>query len=181
MFNKLFKIDTNSGAVHKSAVVLMIAVLVMCVLCFVGCVGGKQYCKVTFIQGENVSVRTVEKGTAVTNVPFLTSKRGYTVTWGNADLTNVLADMTVYAVETPNTYYIKYDLNGVAADVPSDMQKVTFGVAFSLYKPTASGYTFIGWVIDGTDEPFVDGAYDVDGDIRLVAVWQSDRDWSEFH
>ncbi len=140
-----------------------------------------QPCTVTFVQGEKVTTITVNKGDSVTDLPALQPKPGYTVTWDKTDLSNVQTDLTVHAIETANTYTITYYLGDVtSAQITSSTQKVTFDKTFSLYKPSATGYTFVKWVIRGTENEFISGTYTLDTDLQLVAVWQK-LDWSDFH
>lgn len=140
-----------------------------------------QPCTITFIQGDSVVTRVVNKGDSLTELPEPQSKRGYTVTWDNTDLSNVQNDVTVYAIETPNDYTITYYLGEVtSAQITATTQNVTFADAFSLYKPTAKGYTFKKWVIKDTNEEFTSGTYNLDTDVELVAVWEK-LDWSDFH
>ncbi len=141
-----------------------------------------QPCTVTFVQGDSViAMRVVNKGDSVTDLPDSQPKRGYTVTWDNTDLSNIQADLTVRAIETPNTYKITYSLGNVtSAQITATTQNVTFAEAFSLYKPTAKGYTFKKWVIKDTNEEFTSGTYNLDADVELIAVWEK-LDWSDFH
>ena len=41
-------------------------------------------------------------------------------------------------------------------------------------KNTKDGYTFVGWLIKGTNEPFESQTYKVAGDTYLVAKWETD-------
>lgn len=159
---------------------VLIALFSICCVLLCSCALNKTF-TVTFIQGDKKSVRVVNKGQNVTNLPFLDQKRGYTVTWDKTNLMNVQKDVTVYAIEIPNTYTITYRLGDVtSAQIADSTQKVTFDETFSLYKPTATGYTFVKWVIEGTDNEFTSGTYMLDADVELVAVWQK-LDWSNFH
>lgn len=150
--------------------VCLALILTLCTVC--ACNIGT--CKVTFIQGEKVSTRIVQKGQAVTNVPMLQPKRGYTVTWGNVDLTNIQGNITVYAEEIPNVYTITYNLGEATnAQIAAMSQEVTFSRTFALQTPTADGFEFVKWVVSGTDTEFTGGTYDLDSDVTLVAVWKS--------
>lgn len=161
-------------------IIVLVVLLSLCCVALCSCITNKTFV-VTFIQGDKKSTRVVNQGQNVTNLPFLDQKRGYTVTWDKTNLTNVQKDVTVYAIETPNTYTITYFLGDVSsAQITASTQKVTFDGAFSLYKPTATGYTFVKWVIKGTDTEFTNGTYTLDTDVELVALWEK-LDWSDFH
>lgn len=141
--------------------------LLICVLIFVGC-NTEEFCKVTFVQGDKTSVRNVKKGSAVTNIPLLQQRKGYTVTWGNVDLSNITSDLTVTAVETPNNYAINLDLNGGICDL--DKVDVVFDGEYALPTVTRDGYLFNGWTLNGN--PFASlGVWTTDGNVTVKAEW----------
>lgn len=165
---------------RRFAILILTALLLLCSVALCSCAKNQTF-TVTFIQGDKMSTRVVNKGQNVTNLPFLEQKRGYTVTWDKTNLMNVQKDVTVYAIETPNDYTITYYLGeATSAQITATTQNVTFADVFSLYKPTAKGYTFKKWVIKDTNEEFTSGTYNLDTDVELVAVWEK-LDWSDFH
>ena len=58
---------------------------------------------------------------------------------------------TLYAVWTPDTYTISYDLDGGEATNPASYTEAT--ETFTLTNPTQDGYTFLGWTGSNGDVP----------------------------
>lgn len=58
---------------------------------------------------------------------------------------------TLYAVWTPDTYTISYDLDGGEATNPASYTEAT--ETFTLTNPTQNGYTFLGWTGSNGDVP----------------------------
>ena len=84
------------------------------------------------------------------------------------------ANLTLYAVWTPNKYTVKYDANG-GSGAPGNQTK-TYGVALTLSstKPTRTGYTFSKWntKADGTGTNYNSGAkYTGNANLTLYAIW----------
>ncbi|MGN0822897.1 MAG: InlB B-repeat-containing protein [Candidatus Gallimonas sp.] len=146
---------------------------------------------VTFIQtGCAPVVKTVVEGGTLTDIPRPQAKTGYTVVWESADFTNITKSFTVNAMETPNNYTITYDLGTLANDryatISSKTQTVTFDTTFNLYTPSCYGYTFVKWVITGTDTAVTNGTWDRDDHLPLTAVWEKDESsdrwaWTKFY
>ena len=133
----------------------------------------KEYVTVTFKQaGENDVVKTVEKGTALTDVPTPTAKTGYTVAWDVTDFANVTENMVVNAVETAKTYTIVY----TNADIAQGTYTVTYGEKYTLETPTHEDKTFVEWKYNG-ETVAMEGVWELDaesGEVLLVAKWISD-------
>ena len=152
--------------------------VLLCMAAFVACneetEEATQY-KVTFLQqGQEAIVRYVNEGEDLTDIPEPQAKPGYTVTWDIQNFSNIMEDLTVNAVETPNKYTIHYDLGGQSgAQISAETSEVTYGAAYELLTPTCPGYTFTGWVLEDSEEPFTAGAaYNTVGDTHLVATWE---------
>lgn len=67
------------------------------------------------------------------------------------DTIEITGDVTIYAKWDENTYSIKYNLDGGTLDNMITSYKVNDLVV--LGTPIKSGYTFVGWIWDGNDEP----------------------------
>ena len=86
------------------------------------------------------------------------------------------SEVTLYAIWSPVTYKITYELNGGKAENITEYSIETG--EFSLSAPTRAGYTFTGWSgsnLTGEDNLTVtitDGTY---GDLSFVAHWQANE------
>ncbi len=94
------------------------------------------------------------------------------------------ADVTLYAIWTPNTYTVSYNANG-GSGAP-DSQTKTHGVNLTLSstKPTRTGYTFNKWNTrsDGNGTSYKAGElYTVNSGATLYAIWASTRYVVRFH
>ncbi len=128
---------------------------------------------VTFVQnGYDNIVKTVLDGEALTDVPAVQEKVGYTIVWDVTDFSAITGNMTVTAVETANKYTITYNANG-GGDV--EAQEVAFGAEYTLATPTYEGYEFIGWyIMNGdviTDTKLEAGVWATDGNVSVIAKW----------
>ena len=121
---------------------------------------------VTFVQSgyENV-VKTVEKGATLTDVPTPQEKTGYTVTWNCTDFSAVQSSFTVSAVETPNQYTVSYIVDGTTIE---ETTTVTYGAAYTLYKPSFTGYVFDCW-LNGEQSVLDGSAWSIASDVTLTA------------
>ncbi len=132
----------------------------------------KQKYTVTFTQFDRVDVvLTVTEGDSIAeaDVPAPQERTGYTVVWEKKDLTNVRENITVKALETPNTYTISYNADGGVLE--NATQKVTYDSPYTLATPVYGGHTFLGWTLDG--KAVDDGeAWNIADDVTLVAQWQ---------
>ena len=127
---------------------------------------------VSFVQaGEETIFVSVEEGSSLSaaDIPTPKDKVGYTVTWEEKDLTNVIGNITVNAVATPNAYTITYDANGGTAS--KQQQQVTYNTApQSFATATREGYQFKGWVYEGKVLSET-ALWTIDSDVTLTAVW----------
>lgn len=141
-----------------------------------------EYLTVTFVQdGCDNIVRTVKAGDALTDIPEPQSVRGHTVKWEDVDLSCVTSNITVYAVATPNTYTITYNLqNKQGATISSVTQQVVFGQSFVLLTPSCPTSKFVKWLDETTQKTVENGVWNIDGNVTLIAVW-TDEGWSDFH
>ena len=86
------------------------------------------------------------------------------------------SEVTLYAIWSPVTYKITYELNGGKAENITEYSIETG--EFSLNAPTRAGYTFTGWSgsnLTGENNMTVtitDGTY---GDLSFVAHWQANE------
>ena len=86
-------------------------------------------------------------------------------------------DKNIYAKWTPITYYIKYELDGHAANI--DRKEKTYGSSYTLPTPTrvAEGYKFDGWFKENTHTNAYDGQSDLsdtqNDEITIYARWQA--------
>ncbi len=145
------------------------------------------YCSITFAQkGEKNIVKQVKKGETLTDIPTPKAVEGYDVAWDRTDFTDIKQNITVMAVLTAKQYVISYDLGELANDkgviIESNKQQVTYNKAYTLYQPSCSGYSFLGWVLD-KQQPniyFTDGIYTKTQGITLTAMWVkvTDHEWT---
>ena len=135
---------------------------------------------VTFVQeGQANEVKTVEQGKNLQDLPKITATPpvGYSYEWERTDFSSLSGDITVRLKAVPNTYTVHYDIgDDPNAQIQASTQSVVFGGEFTPLLPTRSGYTFVCWLIRGTNEPFESQTYTVAGDTHLVAKWKADFD-----
>ena len=79
----------------------------------------------------------------------------------------VTRNLTVYALFTPNTYYVTLDANGGECDISNF--EVVFDTNFSLPTPTRAGYEFKGWY---AEDVLVDSEIWVYDTELLTAEWK---------
>lgn len=126
-----------------------------------------EICKVTFKQaGQLDIVKTVNKGEELTAIPSVKEKKGYTVVWDISDFSSVAEDITVNAVETPNTYTITYDAGEGIVSI--NTQDVIYDSTPTFVVPEREGYTFTGWTYEGQA---VLGKWTIADNVTLVATW----------
>lgn len=134
---------------------------------------------VTFVQdGQADEVKRVEAGKNI-QAPAIkaTPPTGYSYEWERTDFSKLTEDCTVRLKAVPNVYTVYYEIGDDShAAIESKTQSVVYDGAFSPLIPTRFGYTFEGWVIKDTDEPFEPKTYTVAGDTYLVAKWALDID-----
>lgn len=166
---------------------LTVVLLLLCfLLAFTGCGEKSDTVTITFKQdGMFDVVREIEKGDSLLFPPSPKSEDGYDIVWDRTEFIAVQEDITVNAIKTPKQYKITYDLGSRKGDdfvnIEGYEQNVTFNQTVTTYKPTCSGYTFIGWEIQGKNKTFTDGKYTYPEDITLIARWQlSDNDDDRF-
>ncbi len=117
-------------------------------------------------------VKTVEEGESLTDIPTPVERTGYTVTWETVDLTNITKNITVEAIETPNTYTITYDAAG--GEVATPTQTVTYDQEYVLATPEKEDYLFQGWTHNGN--AVVSGEkWTIAENATLVATWKDNR------
>ena len=130
---------------------------------------------VTFVQdGYDPVIRKVGVGKALTDIPTPQEKIGHTAVWEDKDLSNVLNDLTVYAVATPNDYKITYQLNYNYATMEKTEDVITYGEEFTLEKPVvdeSKEYRFVKWIDVETGEEVKSGTYLYPKDITVKCVW----------
>lgn len=159
----------------------------------IGCGGGNNnggnknppkdptYYTVTFKQdGQSDVIRSVEEGTALTDIPTPASVKGYTVVWdkGENDFASITADMTVNAVATANTYTITLEYGNTGFNGPATMS-VTYDADFELpvIDTESSVYDNLKWIIKGTEDEVVSGKYTYDKDITICPAYLRNDQW----
>lgn len=145
--------------------------------------------------GSNVSSQVKTKGTALTLRSTIPTKTGYTFAgWGlSEDSTTVSyaagasyttdADIVLYAVWTPWTHTVKYNLNGGSGTVPSTFTKTTdIDVIIQEGNISKSNHVFKCWSTkaDGTgsENYYVGDAYTRTkngGTVNLYAIWKDKK------
>lgn len=141
----------------------------------------KEYVTVTFKQdGQDDIVMTVEKNTALTDIPTPAPVKGYTVKWNVENFGSIGADLTVNAVATANSYKITFDYKNSGYEGPAFID-VTFDGEFTFPANTNTNYSFEGvkWYDDETGEEVVAGKYSFDKDITVSLSYAERRDFIE--
>ena len=132
-------------------------------------------CTITFVQdGQESIVRTVEKGSALTDIPQPEAVVGYDVVWNVTDFSNIQEDMTVTAVATAKTFTITFVVSENAENhdvvLLQTTQTVTYNQPYALTYPTYidNGEQFIlsAWLKDGVE--FASGVWTLLEDITLT-------------
>jgi len=133
--------------------------------------------------GSAVNSQAVEPGEKVSE-PTAPTKTGYTFggwykesgctnTW-NFDSDTVIADVTLYAQWTINTYTVTFNKNGGDTEADPITKTATYGgnVGSLPTEPTRTGYTFTGWNtgVDGGGTEFT-ATTAVTYDITVYAQW----------
>ncbi len=76
-------------------------------------------------------------------------------------------DIYLYARFVVNSYTISF-VGGIKEDIV-----LNYGAGYAITAPSKTGYTFMGWVVVDTDNPFeASGVYNVADNVTLDAVWQ---------
>lgn len=141
--------------------------------------------------GTEVAVQEKTKGTAITLRTTVPTRNGFTFSkWNtksdgsgtnyNAGATySTDADLTLYAIWTPWTHTVKFNINGGSGSVPSDFTK-TGGVDVVIPEtaPVKNGYVCLSWSTnaDGSgDIYYVGEVYENEkngGTVTLYAKWE---------
>ena len=130
---------------------------------------------VTFVQeGYADVVRTVKEGTALTDIPETQAKEGYTVVWGDIDVSNVTKDLTITAVATPNEYLITYQIAESDGETMEGelTQTVTYDATYELATPEKENYEFLGWK-SNSQIVAQTGTWKIANDVTLTAAWKN--------
>lgn len=127
---------------------------------------------VTFKQaGKEDVIKTVERGSALIDVPTPAKKTGYTVNWNITDFSNIQTDITVLAEEVPKIYTVTLNANG--GTLSQTTFTITYGQAYTLAKPTHDYDDFLAWTYNG-QVIGISGVWNIDEDdntILLIANW----------
>jgi len=120
----------------------------------------------------------IEQDTSVPNA----QKNGYTfIGWSykqdgsDAEKNFVInkgnyGDVKLYAIFSPNTYVVTYDVNG-GSELASDTDEFVFNSGYQLKTPYRIGYSFVCWKLNG--EPInMSGEWTVSSNVTLVAEWE---------
>lgn len=142
--------------------------------------------------GSNVNAQIKTKGTVITLSTTIPTKTGYTFAgWGlSEDATTVSyaagatystdADVVLYAIWTPWTHTVKYNLNGGTGTVPSSFTKTTdINVLIEEGAISKANCEFKCWCTNangsGGKNYYVGDAYDAPkngGTVTLYAIWR---------
>ena len=128
---------------------------------------------VTFVYAENNTVvKTVEKGSALTDIPAFPTAEGYDYSWDVTDFSAINENITVNLIAVAKEYTITYNANGGAITAGNETQKVTYGQAYELAYPTVerADYNLIGWNMEEGSLPT--GNWNIAGDVTLYAQWK---------
>ena len=164
-----------------------ICLLLVVILCITGC--SEQPAKtvsVTFRQEGYVDVvKTVEKGTALTEIPNPVQVKGYQpVVWDRTDFSAVTEDMLVTAIMQPKQYTVRLELSGgtvtgSSLPVENDTIVIDYNADYELPQVEKEGCVFDGWYCD---DLYISkkGVWNYTYVETLTARWISgDRDISE--
>ena len=164
-----------------------ICILLVAMLCITGCF--EQPAKtvsVTFRQEGYVDVvKTVEQGTALTDIPNPVQVKGYqTIVWDRTDFSSVTEDMVVTAVMQPKQYTVRLELDGgivVGSSLPveNDTIVIDYNADYELPQVEKEGCVFDGWYCD---DLYISkkGVWEYTYVETLIARWISgDREISE--
>lgn len=104
-----------------------------------------------------------------------TAPDGSGTAYAPGDSFTPMRDMTLYAIWSADNYFVSYDLNGGAGDVP---EKTLYaeGTTITLpeAEPTKANCKFLGWSVtsDGYSALYPAGAsYTVNSDVTFYAIW----------
>lgn len=132
----------------------------------------KEYVTVTFQQdGVEDVVKTVEKGTELTDIPTPATKVGYTVCWDTTDFSAVAENMVVTAIETAKTYTIRFE--GNIGSLAQTTLEVQYGAGYQLPNVASEEGVFKGWLYNG-ELMAMQGVWNIDsesGIVVLTAKW----------
>lgn len=155
-----------------------IACIVGLASCFLlGACGGSPTIKteqvtITFKQQDKEDiVKTVEKGTTLTDIPTPIGKTGYTIVWDTTDFTSLQESIVVNAIETPKTYTVVLDANG--GKISQTSYVVIYDKSYEFASPTHGEYVFESWEYNG-EKISARGVWTIDEDdgvIELSALW----------
>ncbi|MBQ6783559.1 MAG: InlB B-repeat-containing protein [Acholeplasmatales bacterium] len=134
---------------------------------------GNNYHYVTFkdASGNELLKKLVKDSEALTDIPSVPAKDGYTGIW-NYTFDSVTTEMECVPTYTANKYTITYDVNSGDA-LSSTTQEVTYDTEYTLVTPTKEGYTFKGWFIG--ENKVEDGTWTSTSNITLVANWEINK------
>ncbi|MBP7222207.1 MAG: InlB B-repeat-containing protein [Sedimentibacter sp.] len=140
------------------------------------------WCQVEFNTQGGSAVSSVSTNYNTTiSTPTAPTRTGYTfVGWykesactnaWNFSTDKVIANTTLYAKWTANTYAIVYNLNG-GTNSGSNPATYTYGVGVTLSSPTRTGYAFGGWYRESTFTTAITAISTTStGTVTLYAKW----------
>ena len=115
-------------------------------------------------------VKTVEKGSALLDIPTPQGKTGYTVSWDTTDFSTITSDLVVNAVEVANTYTITYDAEGYAIDGTTVTLVYDAACASLDMTLTSDENDFLGWKY-GNVTYTKDSIWNIADNVTLTADW----------
>ena len=84
-----------------------------------------------------------------------------------------IADITLEATWSAESYDISYELDG-GVNAAANSEKHTYGKTTRIADPSKTGYTFAGWIVNGSGDPIKNLTLSADGytsGITLTATW----------
>ncbi|MBP5466928.1 MAG: InlB B-repeat-containing protein [Clostridia bacterium] len=153
-------------------IIAVFAALAVAVFAFSAC-GGTEKITVSFVQdGRETIVIEIEKGGALSvkdvPVPFDNAKHGYKTEWDRRVFKNITENITVNAVEVPESFVVMYDVDG---GEPIENGKFVFDAPYTLPTPVKDGFKFKGWFL-GAERLEDSGVWNIVDNITLKAVWE---------
>ncbi|MBE6752300.1 MAG: hypothetical protein E7556_07210, partial [Ruminococcaceae bacterium] len=130
----------------------------------------------TKTHGTNLTLSTTKPTkTGYTFKGWGTSASDTTVDYAPGSTYSANANITLYAIWSPNAYTVSYDANGGSGAPSSQTKYHDQNLTLSTTKPTRTGYNFMGWGTSTGDTSvnYEPGAtYSSNANITLYAIWE---------
>ncbi len=106
-------------------------------------IGNNNVRTVTFVLESGNIEKTVKVNEALTDIPTIPAKVGYTSYW-DYDFSSITENVTLEPIYDPIYYSINYELNDSVQN-EENINIYTVETSFTFLAPTKEGYTFLGW------------------------------------